>query len=304
MSTPAGPPEDAADEPPAERPGAPAGEGGAAGRAGAGRTPGTAPDTLDHHARLVTERHLKTGRGLLALLDPPRGASLLELGCGTGLFGPVLAEAVGPRGDVLGLDPSPYHIAIAHQRARRQLRFQVGGIERLAGFPPGCFDGVLAIDGLAEWADPPAVLAALWRVLRPGGRLALAVCSARHRHPVWALHARLMARPPYDAWPAPRPPDADAARLAAALLTAGFADVRLQPQPEPQRLPGVQATLAWAEAASWGRFLAHLPRTPQDLRARALADLSTALLMRRGAADDGLEHRGLRWRVSATRAAA
>src|SRR2546428_7731349 len=45
-------------------------------------------------------------RSLIADLDLPEGSRGLDVGCGVGLFALWLAEAIGPRGRVVGIEPS------------------------------------------------------------------------------------------------------------------------------------------------------------------------------------------------------
>lgn len=52
----------------------------------------------------------------VALLEPAPGEIILDLGCGTGLNFPALAEAVGPGGLVIGIDRSPDMLAMARRR--------------------------------------------------------------------------------------------------------------------------------------------------------------------------------------------
>ena len=52
----------------------------------------------------------------IRLLSPARGGAVLDLGCGTGLNLPLLADAVGPEGLVIGVDSSPSMLAVARKR--------------------------------------------------------------------------------------------------------------------------------------------------------------------------------------------
>jgi arsenite methyltransferase len=265
--------------------------------------PDAPPDLAAHNARLVTERHVRVGRALLEQLLPPRGAAALELGCGTGLLTEHLARCIGPRGDVLGLDASAYHVTIAHQRGGPGLRFQVGSAQDLSRFPAGCFDVVVANDLLADWPDPLGRLRELARVLKPAGRLGLVTRSAEHPHPVEAALVRLLARPPYAAWPCPpalQRHEVSAAGLANLLAQSGFGTVRIEAQAEPLVHASVSAAMAFVEATHWGRWLTHLPEACPagsageavlNLRAQARAELATELLRLRSA--QGLRHEGV-----------
>jgi ubiquinone/menaquinone biosynthesis C-methylase UbiE len=53
----------------------------------------------------------------LALLHLAPGQSVLEVGCGTGVFLPFLAAAVGPRGRVVGIDHAPEFVVAFRRRA-------------------------------------------------------------------------------------------------------------------------------------------------------------------------------------------
>ena len=52
-------------------------------------------------------------------LELQPGDTVLDVGCGTGLSFPLLAEAVGPAGHVIGVDASPQMLAVAQRRTKR-----------------------------------------------------------------------------------------------------------------------------------------------------------------------------------------
>ena len=107
-------------------------------------------------------------------LDLPDGASVLDMGCGTG----VVARALARRGGaarIVGVDQSPAFVAAARRFAAAEkhdgvLEFRVGD----AHAPPlggERFDAAIAHTLLSHAADPPAALAAARRALKPGGKL-------------------------------------------------------------------------------------------------------------------------------------
>ena len=112
------------------------------------------------------------------------GERVLDVACGTGLVSLAAAEAVGPAGQVLGTDLSQRMVDAARQRAARrglrQLVFQRMDAEQLA-LPEAGFDVALCALGLMYVPEPDQALRELRRVLRPGGRLALAVWGERAR---------------------------------------------------------------------------------------------------------------------------
>lgn len=258
------------------------------------------PDLGEHYARMATDRHLRAGKALAAAMKLPRGASVLELGSGTGLLSEYLADCVGPRGDVLGLDASPYHMLIAHQRARPNLRFQVGSALDLARFPRGCFDAIVANGALQAWPQPDETLAELRRLLRPGGSLGLVTACAEHPHPVAVVQAAVLAREPYCHHPVPpelREYGVSEGRLGSLLRAAGFDTVEQEAQPDIHVHSSANAAVEFVLACSWGQMLSHLPEKPENLRLRARTDIVNGLERLRTA--EGIRHRGLRLQVVA-----
>lgn len=120
--------------------------------------------------------------GAVRRLDLRAGERVLDAACGAGGAALLAAQAVGPGGPVAGIDLSPAMLALARQRARaagaRNLFFQVGDMARLPYRDRG-FDAVLCILGLFFAPDMEAQAAELWRVVAPGGRLAVAVLGGR-----------------------------------------------------------------------------------------------------------------------------
>lgn len=97
----------------------------------------------------------RAGRRLgLELMDLKRGDVVLDVGCGTGLNFPLLAEAVGPEGMIIGLDSSPHMLEVARRRVQRQHLQNVRLIEADAvDFPASLISDALIGAGRGALVD-------------------------------------------------------------------------------------------------------------------------------------------------------
>jgi ubiquinone/menaquinone biosynthesis C-methylase UbiE len=138
-------------------------------------------------------RRRSTYQALIAAAGVQSGQRVLDVGCGPGYLARLLAQAVGPAGQVVGIDPSPEMIAYASRKAggATNCQFQVGTAESLE-LPSEHFDVVmssLVMHHLPEDLRGPA-LREMRRVLRPGGTLLVAEAQVP-RHGLLRLLARL-----------------------------------------------------------------------------------------------------------------
>jgi ubiquinone/menaquinone biosynthesis C-methylase UbiE len=109
----------------------------------------------------------------LRWIDFPKRARVLDVGCGTGATTRLLAR--WPRvQEIVGVDPSPVFLAKARERAAEHahVRFEEGDVRALA-FDDGSFDVAIAHTCLSHVPGAEQAFAELFRVVRPGGSLAV-----------------------------------------------------------------------------------------------------------------------------------
>ena len=116
---------------------------------------------------------------VLECAAPASGERVLDVACGTGIVTRAAAAAVGPHGSVLGVDLSAGMVDAARRRTvDANVRFVRMDAEHLE-LPDAAYDVALCALGLMYMPDPLRAVAEMRRVLRPGGRVALAVWGER-----------------------------------------------------------------------------------------------------------------------------
>jgi ubiquinone/menaquinone biosynthesis C-methylase UbiE len=120
------------------------------------------------------------------------GQRILDVACGTGVLACAAAERVGSGGMVVGLDPNEEMLAVARRKSAR-IDWRDGRAESLP-FPNECLDAVVSQFGFMFFEDQRAALREMMRVLRPGGRMAVAVCDSLDHSPGYAAVAELLQR--------------------------------------------------------------------------------------------------------------
>jgi len=98
----------------------------------------------------------------------PKGGRLLDIGCGTGLFA---RQYISSGGSAVGIDLSENMIVQARQRCSG-CDFSVGTADMLP-FRDASFDAVSSILVFTYLSDPEGMFSEAYRVLRPGGSLAI-----------------------------------------------------------------------------------------------------------------------------------
>ena len=183
-------------------------------------------------------------------LGPQPGDTLLELAAGPGDTGFLAAELIEPGGTLICSDFVPEMLNVAQERAEalglRNVRFKQIDAETSIDVEAASIDGVLCRWGYMLMADPVTALTQTRRVLRPGGRLALAAWTGPEDNLWSALPARELIRRGLEERPDPDAPGqfawADQAVIAERLQEAGFVEFELA---------AVDFTIAYTSLDDW-----------------------------------------------------
>jgi ubiquinone/menaquinone biosynthesis C-methylase UbiE len=112
--------------------------------------------------------------------------AILDIASGAGEPALSVAAMVGPEGQVFGVDPVPEMVAAARRATEhlgfRNAQFDVAFADHLP-FPDDTFDAVVSRFGVMFFPSPVDAVREMLRVLKPGGKAALAVWHYVERNP-------------------------------------------------------------------------------------------------------------------------
>jgi SAM-dependent methyltransferase len=207
---------------------------------------------------------------------PRSGQRVLDLGCGTGTTTLAASDAVGPTGQVVGLDVSAPMLGRARERAagRTNVAFVLAdaAAHRFAE-PDASFDLAISRFGVMFFGDPTAAFTNVRSALRPGASLVF-VCWRAVADNEWVRTPCEVALQHVEAPPRPGPEDpgpfafGDPARVRRILDGAGFSGVVITPFDAPVVISeeGLESALDFLTSnGPTGRVLRD---APDDAKAR------------------------------------
>jgi ubiquinone/menaquinone biosynthesis C-methylase UbiE len=220
---------------------------------------------------------------MLRELAPQPGQTLLELACGAGDTGFDAAALTGDGGRLITSDISPVMLDVARRRGAERgvtgVDYRLLDLERIE-LGDDTVDGVLCRYAYMLVADPVAAFAETRRVLRPGGRVVLAVWGAPEANPFFTALGMALVRAGHMPPPDPSAPGpftlGDPERVRGLLGGAGFSDVRVEEATVRFAFRDLHEYVA-IQADTSGPMALVLQGLPDDERAQVAESIGAAL---------------------------
>jgi ubiquinone/menaquinone biosynthesis C-methylase UbiE len=212
----------------------------------------------DHFDDEALDLWAKYGGRTVDRLALQPGATVLDVGCGTGASAIPAAAQVGPKGKVIAVDLADRLLEIArHKAAARKLgniEFRLGDMEN-SGYPDQHFDAVICVFAIFFVPDVAKQIRELWRMVRPNGQLAITTWGPRVWEPGatgwWSAVKKL--RPDLHAAFNPWDRIAEPAALRRLFTEAGVAEAEIVAEDGRQALrsPEVWWTMVLGSGYRW-----------------------------------------------------
>jgi SAM-dependent methyltransferase len=228
------------------------------------------------HADMYRRTTMPVSAWMVEAIAPQPGHTVLDIAAGMGDTGFFAAELIQPGGTLICSDMIPDMLSAAQRRAEklgiRNVRFRqidAQSIDQQAA----SVDGVLCRWGYMLMPDPEAALRETRRILRTGGRVALAAWTAAEDNPwislpIGELIARGMVEPPDPSQPGQFTWGQEGL-IAEHLDAAGFVDYQLDV---------VDFAFTYPSIDGWWQVLVDMAHTVREAAAAMDADTTADLL--------------------------
>jgi len=212
----------------------------------ASTTYNAASDHYDDPANTFWSRY---GRQTIDNLELATGSHVLDVCSGSGASAIPAAEAVGLTGSVVGIDLAEHLLRLARTKANarglKNIEFRRGNMLE-TGFPDSTFDVVVCVFGIFFVPDMASAVTELWRLVRPGGKLALTTWGPRFFEPVSTVFWNAIREVRPDLYKGFNPWDriCDPQTLRDLFVQGGAEQVRVHAEPGHHEIPTADAL--WA----------------------------------------------------------
>ena len=190
-------------------------------------------------------RHLIDGAGVR------EGSHVLDVACGTGVLARAALNRTGPDGRVVGVDPAPGMLVAANE-IESAIDWALCGAEAME-FEDESFDCVVSQFGMMFFPDRQQSAIEMFRVLRPGGSLAIAVWNSVENNPAYGdIISVLKEQVSTEAADALRLPFSlgNSNDVTTVLEDSGFTGISVDTKTESARFPSSR-TMVEAELRGW-----------------------------------------------------
>ena len=184
----------------------------------------------EKHQKIIREMFAPVTQALIEDAEITGRRAVLDVATGPGEPALSIAGLIGPEGKVVGTDAVPEMVEAARREGQRRglhnASFEVAFADSLP-FPANTFDAVVSRFGVMFFSSPVDAVRECLRVLKPGGRISMAVWHFAERNPFHYVVAQVVERYVESPPPAPDSPDAfrfaEPGELQAVLSKAGVA---------------------------------------------------------------------------------
>ena len=224
-------------------------------KAKAAATYDAAADHFDDEPLAFWER---IGKRTVERLALATGAKVLDVGCGTGASALPAAEAVGSKGSVVGVDLSAHLLDRALAKAKAHglsnVEFRLAEMTSL-GYPNDHFDAVVSVFSIFFVPDMEGLIRELWRMVRPGGKLAVTTWGPRIFEPAYSRWRKVIKQERPDLYSALNPWDriTDPVSVRRLLQDGGATNIEITSEDGNQRLRSAEDwwTIALGSGLRW-----------------------------------------------------
>jgi ubiquinone/menaquinone biosynthesis C-methylase UbiE len=224
-------------------------------KAKAAATYDAAADHFDDEPLAFWER---IGGRTVERLALAKGAKVLDVGCGTGASALPAAEAVGSTGSVIGVDLAARLLdrarAKANARGLTNVEFRLADMTAL-GYPNDHFDAEVSVFSIFFVPDMEGLVRELWRMVRPGGKLAVTTWGPRIWEPAYSRWQKVIKQERPDLYSAFNPWDriTDPVAVRRLLQDGGAANIEVVAEEGSQRLRSAEGwwTIALGSGLRW-----------------------------------------------------